>query len=112
MCAYCNELCCDRQASKTVRASMGACLRVPIVQLKSHTHLVSKILQPAMQALPDSDSGSPGDSSGALTVYVACAEHTADAGAKGDLMSYYEADLTVPFALVIGSEAQGVSSQV
>ena len=93
---------------------MGSCLRVPIVQLKSHSHIVDKILRPAILPLPAPSHGEGGSegSAGALTVYVASAQGSAEATAAGTELPYDEADFTVPFALVVGSEAQGVSPQV
>lgn len=86
---------------------MGTCLRIPVVQLKQAAQLVPRLLYPTLQlGVPKSDP-----SGGAIIVYIASAE-IVDIVIPGASIPYDEADFTIPFVLVVGSEASGVSDEL
>jgi TrmH family RNA methyltransferase len=108
---------CDPWAGKTVRATMGACLNLPIIQLKSWSGYALDILQRECEMF----YGTVHDSADELVIYTAAAEATtastseetaATAAGAFTSLPYDQADFTVPFVLVIGSEAHGISPQV
>lgn len=86
-----------------MRSSMGACLRIPIVQVMVAHDVVSQILKKEQLLLVENNA--------TLTVYFAAAQNTKHTSGQSS-MSYDEADYTGPFALVVGSEARGVSAEV
>ena len=81
---------------------MGACLRLPTIQLPDWSETTANVLSREFDILSTEKE---------FVLYVT----TASSISKKDgiePISYDKADYTVPFMLVIGSEAHGISPEV
>lgn len=93
--------CCDPWAPKVVRASMGLCLSLPIIQLnwsEVENSISQDLLKHSQIIVADSASSSK--------------ESSEEGNQRHSILRYDTVDYTKDSIIIIGSEAHGVSSNV
>ena len=88
----------DAFSDKTIRASMGSALRLPLVTDAKRDDVLARCREHNIKVVASSASA------------TRPAGLIIDAAAEPVIRIYTEADLTVPIALVLGREATGISS--